>query len=411
MKKIFFVLAILLFFSLSVLKADTENKLSIFGYFSVNIEDVMKAPSGIDAGGKTTYENSAVEFAYPHFDLMLLSMPTDRLKIFVDIGYMDKEELELVNYFGEYSFSDAFKLSIGKRLRVFGLFNENLQAVPTYLGIEPPELFDKDHLMLERNTTIMLGGNFFLGKGSLRYTLSTSQGESANKHRPLGWDIRWEYEDKLIIGHSGYYSSQKSSTRDVGEGSPRGGIAPWMDHDTFFVYGAFAQLELSKFTLKAAVWKASHDAVRDPAKVEILAEEAGLNATQMKRFGLGAYSPGDDVPQSAVITDVKYDVTTFYIRVGYTIDLSKKLGTITPYFFWDFYKNPESIENKTYGGDGEAGQADDGQFHKPTIGFVYRPNLHWAIKVDASSHIFKFNGENVHYQEIRFDVSYFFSAL
>ena len=41
-------------------------------------------------------------------------------------------------------FSDHFKLRTGKIYRPFGQFNELLDAVPTYLGMEPPELFDKD---------------------------------------------------------------------------------------------------------------------------------------------------------------------------------------------------------------------------------------------------------------------------
>jgi hypothetical protein len=411
MQKKLILVVVFLFLSSLASMATPQKDINIFGYFSVNLENVWEAPLGVDASGKTTYENTPAEYSYPHFDLMLLSTPTDRIKIFVDIGYMDKDALELVNYFGEYSFSDALYVSAGKRLRQFGLFNEILQAVPTYLGIEPPELFDKDHLMLPRNTTFMIGGNLVKDKSSFRYSLDTSQGESVNGNIPLGWDFRWEYKNIFTLGHSGYYSAEKSSTRNIGEGSPRGGIKPWMDHDTYFLYGAFTQLELTKITLKAAFWISNHDAIRDPAKIVILAKNAGLNSSQMERFGLGDYNPGDDVPQSAVITDINYDVITFYIRFGYKIDLPKNYGELTPFIFWDYYKNPESIASKTYGGDGEAGLTDNGSFHKPTIGFVYRPNIHWAIKFDASSHLFTLNGKNEHYEEVRFDVSFFFGAI
>ena len=66
---------VLLFFSVSGLTADSGDKINIFGYFSVNIENVFKAPTGVDGSGNTTYEDTPMEYSFPHFDLMFLSMP------------------------------------------------------------------------------------------------------------------------------------------------------------------------------------------------------------------------------------------------------------------------------------------------------------------------------------------------
>jgi hypothetical protein len=53
---------------------------------------------------------------------------------------------------------DALQVRLGKTYRRFGLYNEILDATPTFIGIEPPELFDADHLMLTRTTNLMLSG-------------------------------------------------------------------------------------------------------------------------------------------------------------------------------------------------------------------------------------------------------------
>ena len=79
-----------------------------------------------------------------------------------------------------------------------------------------------------------------------------------------------------------------------------------------------------------------------------------------------------------------------------------------PYFQWDNYDNPETIENKSFGGDAEAGLTDDGQFQKSTVGIIYRPIPVLALKFDTSTHFQDFNGKSESFSEIRFDVSYIF---
>jgi hypothetical protein len=71
--------------------------------------------------------------------------------------------------------------------------------------------------------------------------------------------------------------------------------------------------------------------------------------------------------------------------------------------------HPESIQNKTYGGDDEAGLADDGIFWKPSAGVVFRPLPNVAIKLDGSYHIQEYNGKKVSYPELRLDFSFAFS--
>ncbi len=82
-----------------------------------------------------------------------------------------------------------------------------------------------------------------------------------------------------------------------------------------------------------------------------------------------------------------------------------------PYAFFDGLSNPEVIASKTYGGDNEAGIADDGRFSKISLGLVYRPINQVAVKMDVSSHSQRFNGEVVTYPEVRLNVSFGFNAL
>jgi hypothetical protein len=71
--------------------------------------------------------------------------------------------------------------------------------------------------------------------------------------------------------------------------------------------------------------------------------------------------------------------------------------------------HPEAIQNKKYGGDDEAGLADDGIFWKPSAGLVYRPLPNVAIKFDGSYHTQQYMGKNVSYPELRLDFSFAFS--
>ena len=132
-----------------------------------------------------------------------------------------------------------------------------------------------------------------------------------------------------------------------------------------------------------------------------LYNNAGLNAHQINRFfGGGAPVVGN------VVEHVNYDVKTWYVRMGYTIPTD--VGTFTPYAFLDWMSNPEEIRSKTYGGDNEAGFADNGIFFKPSLGIVYKPIPVVAIKADGSIHTQKFNGSTETYPEGRLDISFAF---
>lgn len=131
----------------------------------------------------------------------------------------------------------------------------------------------------------------------------------------------------------------------------------------------------------------------------MLGSSGSLNPAQLDRLFVG----GD--PSASVRTDADYAIDTAYIRAGYEIPVGQ-LASVTPYLQFDYYENPETVNDKDLGGDNEAGLTDNGKFEKYTVGAVLRPVPQVALKVDGSGHRQDFNGKSEFYPEVRFSLSY-----
>lgn len=376
----------------------------IYGFIDSYFEKVGETPS-LGEDGQTVYETNPSEFDVLNFNVMVQGSIHGRYRYFINLaapgsGGIDDGTLGVRNAWVEAPvIGDKLRLRTGKLYRRFGLYNEILDAVPTFIGIESPELFDKDHLMVTRTTNLMLFGSVPVGGSMLGYSVSTGNDERAEGAVPIGADV---YIDNttLRVGSSFYTSGGDAvPTRAVGEGSPRGGVLNWMAADQYILYGGYAQLQLRGLLVQAEYWRADHDAERDEASVAALAD-AGLNDRQLARF----FEDGDPTQGVAPLA-VQYTVQTAYLRAGYQIPIGDR-ASVTPYVQGDLYDNPEVINNKDFGGDAEAGQADDGRFLKYTAGTVIRPVPQVALKVDGSAHQLQYNGESIFYPEIRFSLSY-----
>lgn len=391
--------------------SDEENdKLAIYGYMSANVEKVFSELS-TNENGQTVKTTAPHEWSLPHFHLFLRAKPAKNIETFVNIA---TEEMEVRNMWGNIKIRDGFQIKMGKVYRKFGLFNEKMDEVPTYLGIEPPELFDGDHLILPRLTTFVVHGEVKSPTATYSYNFCTDNGENgpAEGVFPLGWDFRAKFHGKAVVGFSGYFSSigneEITSSISVGEGSPEGGILPWMESDSYKVFGGFSEVQVKNFLFKAAYWQANHNFTRDPASVLTVANSTTLNDFQRTRFfGDNASLATASLTEGDVITEGSYSVKTAYFRAGYFIYTDH--GTFAPFAFFDWMNHPETIAKKTYGGDNESGVADDGKFYKYTIGLSYKPVEQAAIKLDHSSHIQRYNGKSEMYPEFRLDVSYLFN--
>lgn len=386
----------------------TLNELSLYGYFATRFEKTFSEP-GLE-GNAIVKADAPAEFLYPSFNLLLQHQINDKFKAFINLNGAGGGAVDLRNFWGEYAISAAFNLRMGKIYRKFGLYNEILDAVPTYYGIEPPELFDADHLMISRTTAFMLYGSFNAASGIFNYSVSTDNGEGdpAEDVIPLGYDLNYKFRGgDYTLGLSGYTSGGvTTSDVGVGEGSPKSGVLPWMAGDEFSVIGGYFEAKTGKLTLQTEYWRSSHEAQRDPDAVVDMIAGGKPNAAQRARF---LKNPGAAVDAGNVNVNAKYDLKTWYVRAG--LSQETRAGEFAPYVQWDYYSNPETIAKKKFGGDNEAGVADDGVFNKSTIGLVFRPTPQVAAKLDQSFHFYKFNGEDVNYWEIRFDVSLLFGQV
>ena len=366
--KLISILALLL--TMNVQAAPLKSQ--IYGYVEGYLEKVEKSPTR--TGGTSTTEGTHSrtenphEFDTPHINFMVKSSKGSKYSSFLNLDASGSSVSMKNGWFDASLHNDLLRFRIGKIYRRFGLYNEILDAVPTYMGIEPPELFDGDHLLLTRTTNFMLHGETSIGGDTLRYSLTTGNDERFNKEVPIGGDVRYtkygnSYE--LTVGSSFYFSDKAKPSVAVGSGSPNGGVLNWMNSDRYKVLGAFTELIKGGTKLQFAYFVADHDAKRSGSKLQSLST-AALNNRQIQRLCNGNMSTCSD-------SGVNYKVKTWYIRAGHTFNTS--MGDFTPYVQWDFYDNPETVATKSNGGDNEAGVADDGKFKKQTLGVVYQPDL------------------------------------
>ena len=388
-------------------EAPKVHEVRIYGFIDSYWEYVAAAPEGVSKDGQTEKGGAGHEFDVANLNVMIQGSVHSRYRYFVNLaapgagGVTGDEPISIRNAWVEAPIKGRYlQVRAGKTYRRFGLYNEQLDAVPTFIGIGPPELFDKDHLMVTRTTNLMLHGSVPVKSATVHYSVATGNDERSGSAVPIGADLYVDVNGTLKGGSSFYTSGGAAGpSRAVGEGSPRGGVANWMAEDRYQVFGGYAQLTAGSTTVQTEFWHAPHDAVRDEASVAQLAD-AGLNARQLERFFVDG-DPSKGVGPLAV----QYAVQTAYVRAGHQVAMGKQ-GSITPYIQADWYHNPELVEAKSYGGDGEAGMADDGTFFKYTAGTVIRPFPEVALKLDGSVHQLTYNGATEFYPEVRVSFSY-----
>lgn len=392
--------------------ADQANSTKIYGYIESYWEKVGATPTGgLDGEGNTIWENNPYAFDVPDLHVMIKGNWGESYDYFLNLAARGAGDpasdagVEVPNAWLEAKlYQNYVKVRAGKLYRKFDLYNEILDATPTYIGIEPPELFDKDHLMLTRTTNLMLLGVLGMGDATLNWSFTTGNDEKQADQIPVGCDLNVDYRSLIKVGASLYTSNGDAvPSRGMGDGSPKGGVVNWMASDKYTVAGGYVEVTTGDLIVQAAGYRANHVAVRDPEKVLQLVD-AGINHDQAERFGLTSATPvvGD------ILTDVTYSALTYYLRAGYTFTLGtgEQNWSLTPYAQYDFYSNPETIAKKTFGGDNEAGLSDDGKFTKATFGVVIRPTYAIALKVDGSTHSLLANDKQVTYSEIRASLSY-----
>ena len=386
----------------------------LYGYINSNLQKTFDYPTSNGDGSIVKISDPLEWTPVRNFHLYGKGNLSQKISYLFNLAG-NEDAIEIRNAWGNYMVKESFQIRLGKMYRKFGLYNERLDQIPTFIGIEAPEMLDTDHLFLTRTTSAMIHGQFANPRRSISYAIMTDNGEGGPTKSmiPIGWDIRYKsFTNSLIVGLSGYSSNigdtKSESTVSLGEGSPSGGILPWMSGDRYSVVGVFLEKQIGNLLIQSEYYNAAHDAVRDPESVLTVIQNTTLNSTQRNRFlQSNVNAPNDELTTEDVRTNTQYSVQTWYVRLGYNIP--SKIGQFVPYLFLDWMSHPEAIQDKNWGGDDEAGLADDGIFWKPSVGLVYRPLPHVAIKLDGSYHMQKFQGKNVSYPELRVDFSFAFS--
>lgn len=388
----------------------------VYGYLNAFVDQIapltLARPLAYDRATNEVIETQEpMEIGVDAF-VMIQGTIGNRYRYFLNVAALgagdpvESTSVELRNAWVEASlYGQALAVRAGKMYRRFGLYNEILDATPTFIGIKEPEILDDDHLMITRTTNLMLLGAYVKGIHKIEYSITTGNDEREDQHQvPLGADVNYDHAQTFKVGVS-YYDTMGLAEPgvQVGEGSPKGGVANWMDEDRYRVFNAYAQVMKGPWIAQLEYGIALHDAKRDPAAVLQLADpSANLSPAQYQRFFTDPY---DDIPptEADVIRDAKYTGQTAYFRVGYEL----ADGVYTPYVQGDYYKNPEIVPIEDFGGDGEAGFDDRGRFLKATLGFLYRPIPPIAVKLEYGTHFMKWGGTSYVDPELRASFSYF----
>jgi hypothetical protein len=177
----------------------------LYGYINSNLQKTFDYPS-LGTNGATERMTDPFEWTpVRNFHIYGKGNFTRKISYLFNLA-RNNESIEIRNAWGNFAFRDAIQVRVGKMYRKFGLYNERLDQIPTFIGIEPPEMLDTDHLFLTRTTSFMIHGQLQNPRRVISYAIMTDNGENGPKKKlfPAGWDLRYKsYKNSFIIGTSG----------------------------------------------------------------------------------------------------------------------------------------------------------------------------------------------------------------
>jgi len=377
----------------------------LYGFIESRFNATTSEPNGnIKADGSASRSPAVNDLSIPSFHIMAQGTLYDRYRYYINLAAPDSDApsadvaLGVRNAWLEMSIlGDYLQLRVGKLYRRFGLYNEILDTVPSFIGVEMPVFLSGNRPMLTRTTNAMVHGRVSFDRSTIAYAVTVGKDEISpndNVWSP-GFDVNYDYDSTLLIGTSFYTTAGKVTPNvTLGQGSPTGGVAPWMKQDSFQVFGGYAQLSLGDFVLHGEAWVSPHKAVRDPELVAILAQNArnfsAANATQLAG------------------TSANYTYQTFDIRASYTFDVGSgdDPAQIIPYLDYQYIRNRESIADTVYGGDGQPGESPQGRAMHNRIGVVIRPVSVVAFKAEGTYAMYDYGTRFASDEELWLSLSY-----
>jgi hypothetical protein len=392
----------------------------ITGRFYGFIEEVVNATSAEPNGnvrpnGNAGRNKPVLDLALPAFHIMAQGTLYQRFRFYFNLAAPDADRpvrdtpVGLRNAWLESSlFGDYLNLRIGKLYRRFGLYNEILDTLPSFIGVETPASITGSRPMLTRTTNLMVHGKAGFESSTFSYALMAGKDESTVDDAAFspGLDLNYDWDSTILVGMS-YYTTAGTVIPDTmpGAGSPAGGVASWMTRDRYQVYGGYARLTLGAFLFQAEAWVSPHHATRDPDKVLLTAQNAAdFNPANRARFGVDAGSPSAD----AVNRTANYSYRTVEARMAYSFEFGSgdDLAELTPYLNFEYIDNRESIADVAYGGDSESGQSPRGIMMHNRLGLVIKPVPVVAVKAEVTIALYDYGNRYVSDAELWLALSY-----
>jgi hypothetical protein len=372
----------------------------LYGFIEERFNATTSEPNGnVKANGDVARAEPVLDLALPAFHIMAQGTLYSRFHFYFNLTAPDSDapghdvSLALRNAWLETSlFGDYLSLRAGKLYRRFGLYNEILDTSPSFIGVETPASITGNRPMLTRTTNVMLHGRAGFDASTISYAITVGKDEvsASDKVFSPGFDLNLDWDSTILVGTS-FYTTGGTVLPGLapGDGSPSGGVAPWMARDRYRVYGGYARLTFGAFLLQGEGWVSPHEATRDPDRTLLMVQNADdLSPANRARFGVDASSTNP----ARVRTSAQYTYTTLELRAAYTFEFGSGEDPVelTPYLNFQYIRDPESIVDADYGGDGQAGQSPRGIMMHNRVGLIIKPVPVVAIKTEVTVAVFDY---------------------
>jgi len=186
-----------------LLKLDLiDRNFYLYGYINSNVQKTFDYPTRNEDGLVRRVSDPLEWTPIKNFHIYGKGNFSRRISYLFNLAG-NEDLIEIRNAWGNFALKEALQVRVGKMYRKFGLYNERLDQIPTFIGIEAPEMLDSDHLFLTRTTSAMIHGEFTNSRRSISYAFMTDNGEGGPQKSifPLGWDLRYKsFTKSLIVG-------------------------------------------------------------------------------------------------------------------------------------------------------------------------------------------------------------------
>lgn len=196
------------------------DRITINGYTNFEFEKQLSDKGAGDRNGS---------FDADQLDLVFNINASERIRVAADLSWEhgtateDGRGNQALEYgFVEYTFSDHFKLRVGKMLTAFGIFNEVHTAKVVFLSVKEAASLNKTNRIVEGarrfyprwGAGLQLHGDGVIGQRDFSYDLQIANGEQENTNpfeeddntpKSITGRFRFEPSFSLRIGYSFYY--------------------------------------------------------------------------------------------------------------------------------------------------------------------------------------------------------------